>query len=85
MCRQQVLTVAYLLCGFTDFHKLGAFLRKTLADTAFGAARMEATIQRVVEGTRQWGLTDQEDLALYSVGWSIGVLTWKILRMISCS
>ena len=32
MCRQQVLTVAYLLCGFTDFHKLGAFLRKTLAD-----------------------------------------------------
>jgi len=67
MCRQQVLTVAYLLCGFTDFHKLGAFLRKTLADTAFGAARMEATIQRVVEGTRQWGLTDQEDLALYSV------------------
>lgn len=67
MCRQQVLTVAYLLCGFTDFHKLGAFLRKTLADTTFGQARMEETIQRVVEGTRQWGLLCQEDLALYSV------------------
>lgn len=67
MCRQQVLTVAYLLCGFTDFHKLGAFLRKTLADTTFGAQRMEATIQRVVEGTRLWGLTRQHDLALHSV------------------
>jgi integrase len=67
MCRQQVLTVAYLLCGFTDFHKLGAFLRKTLADTTFGAACMEETIQRVVEGTRRWGLTRQEDLALFSV------------------
>ncbi len=66
-CRQQVLTVAYLLCGFTDFHKLGAFLRKTLADTTFGAARMEETIQRVVEGTRRWGLKRREDLALYSV------------------
>jgi hypothetical protein len=36
-CRHQMLTVAYLLCGFADFHKLGAFLRKTLADTTFGA------------------------------------------------
>jgi integrase len=67
MCRQQVLTVAYLLCGFTDFHKLGAFLRKTLADTTFGAQRMEAVIQWVVEGTRKWGLTRQHDLALQSV------------------
>ena len=66
-CRQQVLTIAYLLCDFTDFHKLGAFLRKTLADTTFGATHMEATIQQVVEGTRQWGLTRRNDLALYSV------------------
>jgi integrase len=66
MCRQQVLTAAYLLCGFTAFHQLGGFLRKRLADTTFGAQRMEATIQRVVEGTRRWGLTKQHDLALHS-------------------
>jgi hypothetical protein len=48
-CRQQVLTVAYLLCGFSDFHKLGSFLRKTLANTTFGAHRMEATMERVIE------------------------------------
>src|SRR5712692_8686486 len=58
-CRQQVLTVAYLLCGFTDFHKLGAFGRKLLADTIFGIQRMEAATQRVVEGARLWGLSGQ--------------------------
>jgi integrase len=66
-CRQQMLTVAYLLCGFSDFHKLGAFLRKTLADTTFGAQRMEAIMQRVIEGVRQWGLTKRHDFALQSV------------------
>jgi len=66
-CRQQMLTVAYLLCGFSDFHKLGAFLRKTLADTTFGAQRMEAVMQRVIEGVRQWGLSKRHDFALQSV------------------
>jgi len=66
-CRQQMLTVAYLLCGFSDFHKLGAFLRKTLADITFGAQRMEAVMQRVIEGVRQWGLTKRHDFALQSV------------------
>lgn len=66
-CRQQVLTVAYLLCGFSDFHKLGSFLRKTLANTTFGARRMETTMERVNEGTRKWGFTKQHDFTLQSV------------------
>jgi len=66
MCRQQVLTVAYLLCGFTDFHRLGGFTRESLAHVVFGRERMEATLSRVNEGVRLWGLVNLRDLSLRS-------------------
>lgn len=66
MCRQHVLTVAYLLCGFTEFHRLGGFTRESLAHVVFGRERMLATIQRVNEGVRLWGLVNLRDLSLRS-------------------
>ena len=66
MCRQQVLTVGYLLCGFTDFHLLGGFTRESLANVTFGQKHMESIIQRVHEGMRLWGHVNQRDLAVSS-------------------
>lgn len=66
MCRQQVLTVGYLLCGFTNFHLLGGFTRKSLANVTFGQKHMESIIQRVHEGMRLWGHVNKRDLAVSS-------------------
>jgi len=66
MCRQQVLTVGYLLCGYTDFHLLGGFTRESLANVTFGQRRMESIIQRVHEGMCLWGYANQRDLAVSS-------------------
>ena len=66
LCRQHVLLVGYLLCGFTDFHLLGGFTRESLAHMVFGAQRMEATIGRVNEGVRLWGLVNLRDMSLRS-------------------
>jgi len=66
LCRQQVLLVGYLLCGFTDFHLLGGFTRESLAYIVFGRERMEATIERVNEGVRLWGLVNLRDMSLRS-------------------
>ncbi len=66
LCRQHVLLVGYVLCGFTDFHLLGGFTRESLAHIVFGRERMEATIERVNEGVRLWGLVNLRDMSLRS-------------------
>jgi integrase len=66
LCRQHVLLVGYLLCGFTDFHLLGGFTRESLAHMVFGRERMDATIERVNEGVRLWGLVNLHDMSLRS-------------------
>lgn len=54
-CRQQLFTLSYLFCGFLDLdllsrHELYPFVLKV-----FGKATVEATIEQVVAGPRQWG------------------------------
>lgn len=66
LCRQQVLTVGYLLCGFTHFHLLGGFTRESLANVTFGQKRMEDAIQRIHEGMCLWGYANKGDLAVAS-------------------
>lgn len=66
-CRRLILAVAYLFCSFNDFQTLGAFSRKSLSDTFFGEAHMQAVLQQVNDGVRQWGSEQKEDAALKSV------------------
>src|SRR5258708_19781192 len=49
-CRRLILTVAYLLCNFTDFQTLGEFSRKSLSNTLFGQTHMQAVLQRIRDG-----------------------------------
>jgi integrase len=64
LCRQQLLVVAYLLCGFSDFHLVGCIKRDMLASTIFGRTRIETAWQRVAEGMRIWGSTNGKDTTL---------------------
>lgn len=54
--RQELLAVAYLLCGQHDLHAaLRGTLRHALASRVFGAARFDAAVARVREEVRHWG------------------------------
>ena len=54
--RQDLLAVAYLLCGQHDLHaELRGTMRHLLAARVFGVTRFDAAVARVREEVRHWG------------------------------
>jgi hypothetical protein len=56
--RPSVVALAYLLGGFTDFHRLGMFNRFHLACLIFGEPAVEGSLQRAGEVLDRWGYCD---------------------------
>jgi integrase len=56
--RPYVVALAYLLGGFTDFHRLGTFNRLHLACLIFGEPAVEESLQRAGEVLDLWGYRD---------------------------
>ncbi len=56
--RPYVVALAYLLGGFTDFHRLGTFNRLHLACLIFGEPAVEESLQRAGEVLDRWGYRD---------------------------
>ena len=56
--RPYVVALAYLLGGFTDFHRLGTFNRLHLACLIFGDAPVEESLRRAGEVLDRWGYRD---------------------------
>ncbi|MBO3752122.1 hypothetical protein J5X84_39175 [Streptosporangiaceae bacterium NEAU-GS5] len=55
MVRPYVAAFAYLLGGFTDFHPLGNFNRRSLAWRVFGKDIVEDAVDRVAGTLQGWG------------------------------
>ncbi|MFI6729852.1 hypothetical protein [Streptomyces atratus] len=53
--RPYVAAFAYLLGGFTDFHRIGGFIRRSLAWRVFGQEPAEETIAQVAATLQGWG------------------------------
>ena len=53
--RPFVVALAYLLGGFTDFHRLGTFNRLHLACLIFGEHAVEESLRRASEVLDRWG------------------------------
>jgi hypothetical protein len=53
--RPYVAAFAYLLGGFTDFHRIGKFTRRSLAWRVFGQEPVEDTIAQVAGTLQGWG------------------------------
>ena len=53
--RPYVAAFAYLLGGFTDFHRIGGFIRRSLAWRVFGQEPVEETISQVASTLQGWG------------------------------
>jgi integrase len=56
--RPFVVALAYLLGGFTDFHRLGTFNRLHLACLIFGEPAVEESLRRASELLDRWGYRD---------------------------
>jgi integrase len=56
--RPFVVALAYLLGGFTDFHRLGTFNRLHLACLIFGEHAIEESLQQASELLDRWGYRD---------------------------
>ena len=56
--RPFVVALAYLLGGFTDFHRLGTFNRLHLACLIFGEHAVEESLRRASELLDRWGYRD---------------------------
>ena len=56
--RPYVVALAYLLGGFTDFHRLGTFNRLHLACLIFGEPAVEESLRRAGEVLDRWGYRD---------------------------
>ena len=56
--RPHVVALAYLLGGFTDFHRLGTFNRFHLACLIFGEPAVGESLQRAGEVLAGWGYRD---------------------------
>ncbi len=54
-CRQHLVAVIYLLCGFQDLKSLGRLEQYALAIKVFGKERVDAAIQSIEEELKQWG------------------------------
>ena len=55
--RQQLVAVAYLLCGFDGLHALGRLGHHALAEKVFGAEVVNAAIDEVTDALELWGYT----------------------------
>ncbi|WP_251061666.1 hypothetical protein [Streptomyces sp. ISL-100] len=53
--RPYVASYAYLLAGFTDFHRLGKFRRLSVARRVFGSTEIEATLGSILAVLNGWG------------------------------
>ncbi len=53
-----MVALAYLLGGFTDFHRLGTFNRLHLACLVFGEPAVEESLRRASEVLDRWGYRD---------------------------
>ena len=56
--RPQLMAVAYLLCGYTDLHLSCHINQSAFARRIFGAAAVEAAVERVGGALRAWGHGD---------------------------
>ena len=56
--RPFVVALAYLLGGFTDFHRLGTFNRLHLACLIFGEHAVEESLRQASEVLDRWGYRD---------------------------
>ena len=56
--RPFLIAVAYLLGGFTGFHRLGAFDRQGVARLVFGPDAVEASISKAAAVLGEWGYQD---------------------------
>ncbi len=54
-CRQHLIAVSYLLCGFRDLRSLGKIEYYALAKRVFGKDAVDAPIQSIGEELTQWG------------------------------
>ncbi|MDT5347735.1 MAG: hypothetical protein QOH91_1022 [Mycobacterium sp.] len=52
------MALAYLLGGFSDFHRLGAFNRLHLACLIFGEPAVDESLRRATERLDRWGYRD---------------------------
>jgi len=57
--RQQLISVAYLLCGFNGLHGLGRLGHHALAKKVFGAKLVDAVILDMTSDLQGWGYTRQ--------------------------
>lgn len=55
--RQQLIAVAYLLCGFAGLHALGRLAHHSLAEKVFGAVIVNAVVTDVLDDLQTWGYT----------------------------
>ena len=55
--RQQLIAVAYLLCGFDGLHALGRLAHHALAKKVFGAELVDAAITDMTGDLHGWGYT----------------------------
>lgn len=55
--RQQLVAVAYLLCGFDGLHTLGRLAHHALAEKVFGADAVNAAVAEVLGDLHAWGYT----------------------------
>ncbi len=55
--RQQLIAVAYLLCGFDGLHALGRLAHHALAGKVFGAEVVNAAVAEVTGDLEGWGYT----------------------------
>lgn len=55
--RQQLVAVAYLLCGFGGLHALGRLAHHALAEKVFGADAVNAAVAEVTGDLHTWGYT----------------------------
>ncbi len=60
--RQQLIAVAYLLCGFDGLHRLGRLAHHALAEKVFGTEVVNAAITRMAGDLGGWGYTRKGNL-----------------------
>jgi integrase len=54
-CRQHFVAAGYLLCGFRQFHQLGAFRQTSFINKVFDATTLEAVAEPILTTLLQWG------------------------------
>lgn len=54
-CRQHMVAVGYLLCGFRQFHQIGKLHRKHFMKKVFGPSYLQNAVQPILPSLVQWG------------------------------